>query len=113
MRYVIKFTDGSYNQGRGHPCRLEEATIYGTLEEAEDMADDLIDVEVIEPFDVSRGWVTPLTCEGLIEMIEAATRKMDDCTPSRDFYRRTGDWTEETISYVDPDALIQLLKENT
>jgi len=110
MRYVIKYTDGSYNQGAGFTCPLEEATIYGSLKEAENVADDLIDVEVIKPYE-ERQWVTPLSREALIEMIQAATRKLTVCVPSQDFYRRADDWTDETIKYVDPDALIELLKE--
>lgn len=111
MRYVIRFTDGSYNQGPGHPCRIEEATIYGSLKEAEYAAEDLIDVEILEPYTEDKQWLTPLTCEKLIEMIEQATRTMTVCTPSQDFYRRSEDWTEETIKYVDPEILIGLLKE--
>jgi len=36
--YVIKFDDGSYNEGRGNQVQLREATHYDTLEEAETYA---------------------------------------------------------------------------
>lgn len=35
MTYVIKFDNGSYNQGNGHEVRLVEATRYETHQEAE------------------------------------------------------------------------------
>ena len=42
--YVIKFDDGSYNEGRGNEVRLPEATRYNTLEEAEAAAQHLMGV---------------------------------------------------------------------
>lgn len=45
--YVIKFDDGSYNEGRGNEVRLPEATRYNTIEEAEAVAQRLMGVAKI------------------------------------------------------------------
>lgn len=47
MHYVIKFDDGSYNEGRGNEVRLQEATRYDTIEEAEAVAQRLMGVAQI------------------------------------------------------------------
>ena len=41
MSYVIKYNDGSYNRGMGHPVTLLEADVYVSKEEADSVAEDL------------------------------------------------------------------------
>lgn len=56
MKYVIKYNDGSYNRGMGHPVTLLEADVYPSKEEAELVAEDLTyDAQAIpcpEPVDL-------------------------------------------------------------
>jgi phosphatidylserine/phosphatidylglycerophosphate/cardiolipin synthase-like enzyme len=54
--------------------------------------------------------VAPVSMEQLVEAIESATREITVCTPSRDYYRRDGDWSQETYRLVDADALIAALR---
>lgn len=53
--YLIRFTDGTYNEGQGNPVSKAEATRYETRQEAERMAVDLYDVTCIhdedDPYD--------------------------------------------------------------
>lgn len=53
---------------------------------------------------------TPITAEQLIDLIAAASITRDVCVRSTDWDRRGGDWTEERIVYIDPNDLIQALK---
>lgn len=45
--YAIRFDNGSYNLQGGFEARLEEATLYETIEEAEEEAQGLFGVEEI------------------------------------------------------------------
>lgn len=49
--FIIRFDDGSYNWGLGHPATKADATRYATKESAESMAEDLVGVEAIEEVD--------------------------------------------------------------
>jgi len=46
--YLIRYTDGSYNYGEGFDVTKSEATIYSTLEEAQEQSEGLCGVECIE-----------------------------------------------------------------
>lgn len=48
-----------------------------------------------------------ITRELLLEAIEAATMEVEVCVPSRDYYARAGDFTTETISFVDPQKFAE------
>lgn len=54
---------------------------------------------------------TPITVEQLLEIVEASMKKLEVCVPSRDFYRRKDEWTDETIMYVCADTMREKLKE--
>lgn len=47
----------------------------------------------------------------LVDAIEQATVGMAVCVPSGDFYRRPEDWTNDWITFVNPDTLLSVLKE--
>lgn len=49
VRYVIRYTDGLYESGMGMgwACDFEEAKYFETREEAEERAEQLIDVDCI------------------------------------------------------------------
>jgi hypothetical protein len=47
-RYVIKYNDGSYNSGMGHPVLKYEATVYDSIEAAQAMEKSLCGVASIE-----------------------------------------------------------------
>jgi hypothetical protein len=47
----------------------------------------------------------------LADMIEDATRKIEVCVPSRDYYARGNDWERDEIRYIDADRLVELLRD--
>lgn len=51
-----------------------------------------------------------VTTQELVEMIDQATTEIEVCVPSTDFYRRDGDWVRRTITYVDAEKLVELLR---
>lgn len=86
MPFVIKFSDGSYNQSNaetganGFPVTLSEATRYATREAAEPLAEDLRDpdgtgVEIVEVPELS---AAPATVEALTARVAELQAKLDD-----------------------------------
>lgn len=112
MRFVIKYIDGAFNRGKGFTCTLEEATVYGSQHEAEQVAEELCDVECVMPFELAAlaDKEAVISFPQLADAIEAATIDIEICVPSQDFYRRPSDWGERTISVIDPQALLALLR---
>lgn len=108
-KYVIEYTDGAFNQGAGFPCRLEEATLYESREAAEKAAETLADVFGITEY-VPQKVKPALTFERLADAIEAATIEIVICSPSGDYYARSGDWDRQTIAIIDPAMLLALLR---
>jgi hypothetical protein len=111
--FVIKFTDGSYNQARGFPCRLAEATRYATRAEAEYLAQDFSDVDGVFEIEASPDFVPFFSATELADMIEASVKEMKVLTPSMDYYARAGDYSEDTITYIDPELLLNQLRGTT
>lgn len=114
MKYVLRWPDGAYNVGSGFVATLAEATRYPSIEAAEgaraeiDTAARVMSVKEAQALEPSHA----ILLDTLIDAIEAATRSMSICVPSREFYRGREDWTEETLNYVDPYMLLQLLKRD-
>jgi hypothetical protein len=46
--FVIRYSDGFYDLYQGYPVILREATRYNTREEAESVAEGIVDVDCIE-----------------------------------------------------------------
>jgi hypothetical protein len=110
MRYAIQYKDGSFNQGSGFPCRLEEATLYGSRGEAYDVASGLCDVlGVVE----CEGQPAPrtFTLEQVAQAVEQATVELKVCVPSGDYYARPDDWRTETVYTIDPQSFTRALRE--
>ena len=40
-----------------------------------------------------------------------ATKEVEICVPSGDYYARSDDWQKETLRYIDPRVLLEALKE--
>lgn len=112
MRYVIKYVDGAFNRGRGFTCTLEEATVYGSEYEAQQVADDLCDVECVMPFELAAlaEKEAVISFPQLADAIEAATIEIEVCSPSNDYYSRPQDWDKRTISIIDPHMLLSALR---
>lgn len=47
-----------------------------------------------------------ISLEALIELVQQSTVRQKICTPCNDFYRRSGDWVEDSITYIDADTLL-------
>ena len=51
-----------------------------------------------------------ITAKELAEIIEVSMDAITICVPSSDYYRRSGDWEERTIVFIDPNILLRELK---
>lgn len=90
-----------------------------------DEPDDLYDEESVYDHDNSvrvtpaRTTVTPArnTCTRqstlaiVLEGLRQSSRTMEVLVPSTDFYRRDNDFSKETLSYIDPGTLVDILEE--
>lgn len=47
----------------------------------------------------------------LAEMVEQCTEKVKVCAPSSDYYRRSDEWSEETMYVINAHHLQQLLND--
>ena len=69
--YIIRYDDGSYNYGEGFDVTKSEATIYSTLEEAQEQSEGLCGVECIEEVcggvKMTKDQVLKQLADGLIE----------------------------------------------
>lgn len=54
-----------------------------------------------------------ITLEVLTRAIDHSVERKKILVPSTDYYRREGDFDEQTIDYLDPYTLLQKLKEFT
>lgn len=52
-----------------------------------------------------------VSLDQLISAVRASTKKLTVLVPSSDYYAREGDSEKKTISYVNPDQLIEALKK--
>jgi hypothetical protein len=113
-KFAIKFEDGQYNYGSGFAGGFDEATLYASRREAENFAEDLMDVAEIVEVDVTteqRAKYAPLvTFELLAATIEQATETRKICVPNNDYYARDTDFTTDKIDFVNPHKLIELLR---
>lgn len=46
-----------------------------------------------------------------LDMVEASSEKIKVCTPSTDYYRRSDEWSDEVIHFVDAHKLMSRLSE--
>lgn len=106
MSYVIRFTDGTFNNsGWGVP--IEKAVVYDTVEQAERIAEGLINVDSVQP--VTQPKFIPV--DALIEVIQNSTKTQKVLTYYTDFQSDCIRSMEQQINYVEPNGLIRLLRE--
>lgn len=107
MSYVIKFTDGEYND-HGFAVKKNLAQKFDTKKAATTAAKNLIDVDCIEEFVPAQ----MASVDDLISAIEKSTVQQVVLIPHVDQWKQCVEYQTHKITYVDAQKLVSALKQN-